>query len=410
MLETVGLLAATSLAAALPQALGAAAAERPVADIVEISHGLGDRGLSDLAQQLQAGTVVARPATDVTELIENLSRRGLLQDADFVLDSAQSRSTGHLVALINALRMVRNHAASAAVLERAALTRAPGDIAALIHDLHATGNQKLACDVLIISAARRPPHDFLTLLSTLDEGHREVEWVLKHAARTSSASDAALLCRALTNIALARHAETVLTCTLKERPTGHAGQFLTILHRAGAAALTEEALLARARRTPPTALAPWALALASARLNRQLDAVLRGGGVERDPGDITILLRQIENADSSSIPMSGQIFDRLVHACLTLLPVESLAHLVLVLEIASLRTYAAAFARQAAARHSGAFASALRKERTKNEQRVLSSRFWRRDPGDAHVSRDGIPPVATGRARRQGQHRRVPGQ
>ncbi|GGV69853.1 hypothetical protein GCM10010277_80300 [Streptomyces longisporoflavus] len=409
VLDMVAVLVPTDLAAALPQALRAAAVERPTSDIVELSRGLGAGGWCDLTSELQAAAVAARPATDVTELIESLSRQGLLQDADFVFDSAQSRGTGHLVALVAALRTARNHVAAAAVLQRAALTRAPGDIAALITDLHATGNQKPACDVLIEAAARRPACDFLSLLSALDEGHREVRWVLEHAARISSASDGALLFRALNEIPLPSHAEMVLACTLKERPTGHAGHFLRILHQGGAAALDERALLERAREMPPTAVASLALALASVRLGAQLDAVLRGGGAEKGAGEITILLRQVARADSHTAPMSGRIFDRLAHACLDLLPVEDLAVLVLALEAASLNLHAAALTRSARTRHHGAFTSCLRKERTKNEQKVFSTRFWR-SQGDVPLPAPGpltdvtwVKATADGR---RGRHRR----
>ncbi|WRZ88176.1 hypothetical protein OHB54_03395 [Streptomyces sp. NBC_01007] len=391
VLRTVDLLAPGPLAAALPQALRAAAAERSVPDIVEISRELGARGWTDLTHELQAGAVSARPANDLTELIGSLSRCGLLRDAAFVLDSAQSRSTGHLVALVSALRMVRDHAASAAVLERAALTRTPGDIAALINDLHATGNQTLACDVLILSAARRTSNDFLALLRALDEGHREVRWVLEHAASISSPGDATLLFRVLNDVALASHAETVFARTLEKRPTGHSGQFLSILHRAGAAALTEEALLERSRRTPPTAVALLALALASANLISQLDAVLRGGA-ERDTGEITILLRRIERADSRNAPMAGQIFDRLACVCLAFLPVETLAKHVLGLEAARFETHAAALSQRAGIQYGSAFTSSLHKERTKNEQKVLSVRFWRKLKADAtHADPDPQP-------------------
>lgn len=407
VLDLVAALAPTDQRAALPQALRAAAVERPVSDIVQISHGLRAGGWCDLTNELQAAAVAARPATDATELIESLGRHGLLQDADFVFDSAQSRSTGHLVALVSALRMVRNHVAATAVLQRAALTRAPGDIAALINDLHATGNQRLACDVLIAAAARRSARDFLPLLSALDEGHREVHWVLEHAARTSSASDAALLFQALTEVALASHAEMVFACTLKERPTGHAGHFLRVLYHSGAAVIDEQVLPDRARKMPPTALASLALALASAGLEKQLDAVLRGGA-EREAGEITILLRQVERADSVSAPMSSRIFDRLTHACLDLLSAEDLVGLVLALEAASLTIHAAMLTQRARTRHNGAFTSVLRKERTKNEQKVLSTRFWRRQSGNLvpEPSADVASRKATPDKNRRGRHRR----
>ncbi|MFD3580514.1 hypothetical protein [Streptomyces sp. NPDC058644] len=408
VLDMVTVLAPTDLATALPHALRAAAAERPATDIVELSRGLGAEGRCGLTSELQAAAVATRSATDVTELIESLSRHGLLQDADFVFDSAQSRSTGHLVALVSALRMVRNHVAAAAVLQRAALTRAPGDIAALINDLHATGNQTLACDVLIDSAARRSARDFLTLLSALDEGHLEVLWLLQHAARTSSASDAALLFRAVNEVALPFYAEMVLACTLKERPTGHAGHFLRILHHAGAAALDEQALLERARNMPPTAVASLALALASAHLDDQLDAVLQGGGAERDAGEITILLRQVERADSHNAPLNGRIFNRLAHACVEQLSVADLVGLVLALEAASLNLRAATLTHSARTRHNGAFTSSLRKERTRNEQRVLSTRFWRSQNGEPSLvpgADETLMRTAPDRHRR-GRHRR----
>ncbi|MFF9898256.1 hypothetical protein [Streptomyces longispororuber] len=407
VLDLVAALALTDRASALPQALRAAAVERPVSDIVEISHGLRAGGWCGLTNELQAAAVAARPATDATELIESLGRHGLLQDADFVFDSAQTRSTGHLVALVSALRMVRNHVAATAVLQRATHTRAPGDIAVLINDLHATGNQKLACDVLIEAAAQRSARDFLTLLRALDEGHREVHWVLEHAARTSSASDAALLFRALTEVALTSHAEMVFACTLAERPTGHAGHFLRVLHHSEAAVIDEQVLSDHARKMSPAALASLALALASVGLEEQLDAVLRGGA-EREAGEITILLRHVERADSPSAPMSRKIFDRLTHACLDLLSVEDLVGLTLALEAASLTTHAAMLTLHASTRHNRAYTSALRKERTKNEQKVLSTRFWRRQSGDASpaLSADGTSRMALSDKSRRKRHRR----
>ncbi|MEU6124764.1 hypothetical protein [Streptomyces sp. NPDC047123] len=414
VLEAVTALAPTSVGGLLTQGLRSAAVERPASDIVELSRGLGAAGWGSLTDELQAAAVAARPATDVTEIIESLSRHGLLQDADFVFDSAQSRSTGHLVALVSALRMVRNHVAAAAVLQRAARTRRPGDIAGLINDLHATGNQKLACDVLIEAAASRSPQDFLAVLGALDEGHRELDWVLNHAARTSSANDAALLFRAVDGVALAEQAELVLTCTLKERPTGHAGHFLSILHRSGTAALEERALLARARAMPPTAVASLALALASADLDEQLDVVLRGGGAEREAAEIAIMLRQMERADSQNAPMSGRIFGRLVCVFLALWQVEDLARLVLDLQAASLSLHAATLVQRASAHHKGAFTSSLHRERTKNEQKVLSTRFWRRERAGGGRSvrippADGSFAEAGPGENRRGRHRRTQG-
>ncbi|MGW6317687.1 hypothetical protein [Streptomyces sp. NPDC055099] len=411
VLDLVTVLAPTDLATALPHALRAAAAERPAPDIVELSRTLGAQDFRALTSALQAAAVATRSATDVTELIESLSRHGLLQDADFVFDSAQSRSTGHLVALVSSLRMVRNHVAAAAVLQRAALTRAPADIAVLINDLRATGNQTLACDVLIESAARRSARDFWALLEALDEGHREVRWLLEHTARTSSASDAALLFRAVSEVAPPSHAEIVLACTLKERPTGHAGHFLRILHHSGAAVLELQALGERARTMAPTAVASWALALASVHLDGHLDIVLREGGAARDAGAITILLRRVERLDSHPVPMSGRIFSRLAHACLDLMSVEDLVGLVLALEAASLHLHAATLTRSARARHSGAFTSSLRKARTRNEQKVLSTRFWRSQgdaPGLAAGSEEALVQGAPDR-RRRGRHRRSQG-
>ncbi|MER6560333.1 hypothetical protein ABT300_21875 [Streptomyces sp. NPDC001027] len=406
VLEAVDLLATGPVAAALPQALRAAASERPVSDIVELSHGLGENGWDGLTYALQAEAVSVRPATDVTELIDSLSCRGLLRDADFVFDNAQSCTSGHLVALVSALRVVRNHAASAAVLDRAALTRAPGDVATLINDLHATGNGTLACDVLIVSAARRAPDDFLAVLRALDERHCEVHWVLEHAAGVTSPSDAALLFRTLNDVALPSHAETVLASTLENRPTGHAGQFLTILHHGDAPELTTEALLERARMMPPAMVAPLVLALASANLRSQLDAVLRGGGAERDGGEIAILLKQITFADSPIAPLQGHVFDRLTHVCLSLLPAETLADHVLALEEASLNWHAATLTQRAGAHHLSAFTSVLKRLRTKDEQRVFSRRFWTAEHASGlHSGRtSGATPVAL--PGRRGQHRR----
>lgn len=409
VLEAVDLLATGPAADALPQALRAAAWERPVSDIVEISQGLREKGWDGLTHALQAEAVSVRPATDITELIDSFSRRGLLRDADFVLDNAQSCSSGHLVALVSALRVVRNHAASAAVLERAALTRAPGDVATLINDLHATGNGTLACDVLIVSAARRSPDDFVALLRALDERHREVSWVLEHAAGMTSPSDAALLFRTLNEVGLPSHAEAVFVSTIENRPTGHAGQFLTILHRRDAPALMAEALLERARTMPPAMVAPLVLALASADLRGQLDAVLRGGGAERDGGEIAILLKQTTLVDSPIAPLRGRVFDRLTQVCLSLLPVETLAGHVLALEEANLDGHAATLAQRASAHHRSAFTSALKRLRTRDEQKVFSRRFW--TPEHAGGLQSGR---ASGAARlappgRRGQHRRARG-
>lgn len=406
VLEAVDLLATGPAAAALPQALRAAASERPVSDIVEISHGLGENGWDGLTHALQAEAVSVRPATDVTELIDSLSCRGLLRDADFVFDSAQSRSSGHLVALVSALRVVRNHAASAAVLERAALTRAPGDVATVINDLHATGNGTLACDVLIVSAARRTPDDFLALLRALDDRHREVHWVLEHAAGMISPSDAALLFRTLNDVALPLHAETVLASTLESRPTGHAGQFLTILHRGNVPELTAEALLERARTMPPAMVAPLVRALASTDLRSQLDAVLRGGGAERDGGEIAILLKQIALADSPSALLQSPVFDRLTHLCLAQLPVETLADHVLALEEANLYGHAATLTQRASAHHRGAFTSLLNRLRTKDEQKVFSRRFWTAEHTGGFQGDRTSSAAPTALPGRRGRHRR----
>lgn len=405
VLEAVDLLATGPAAAALPQALRTAASERPVSDIVEISHRLGENGWDDLTQALQAEAVSVRPATDVTELIESLSCRGLLRDADFVFDNAQSRSSGHLVALVSALRVVRNHAASAAVLERAALERAPADVATLINDLHATGNGTLACDVLIVSAARRTPDDFLALLSALDERHREVHWVVEHAAGMTSPSDAALLFRRLNEVALPSHAETVLASTLETRPTGHTRQFLTILHHGNAPELTTEALLERARTMPPAMVAPLVLALSSAGLRDQLDAVLRGGGAERDGSEIAILLKQITRVDSPIAPLQGHVFACLTQVCLSLLPTGTLARHVLALEEADLKRHADALANLASAHHRSAFTSVLQRLRTRDEQKVFSRRFWAPEQTSGLQSdrTSGAAPVAL--PSRKGQHR-----
>ncbi|MEV6120416.1 hypothetical protein AB0M23_07805 [Streptomyces sp. NPDC052077] len=404
VLEAVELVLAGPGAAVLPLALRAAAAERPVSDIVEIGRGLGENGRHGLTHVLQAETVSVRPATDVTELIDTLSSRGLLRDADFVFDNAQSCSSGHLVALVSALRVVRNHRAAAAVLERAALTRAPADVATLINDLHATGNGVLACDVLVVSAAARTRDDFLALLRALDGRHHEVGWVLGHAAGTTGPGDAALLFRTLNDVALPERAETVLAFTLENRPTGHAGQFLAILHQGGAPELTADALLVRARAMPTAMVARLVLALASAYLPEQLDAVLRGGGAERDGGEIAILLRQMALADSPFAPLRDLVFDRLTEVCLSLLPAETVAGHVLALEEASLDAHAATLVQRAGARYRGAFTSELKRLRTKDEQKVFSRRFWLPErPGDP---RPGTPRGSLPRRRGRPRHRR----
>ncbi|MGW6318791.1 hypothetical protein [Streptomyces sp. NPDC055099] len=116
----------------------------------------------------------------------------------------------------------------------------------------------------------------------------------------------------------------------------------------------------------------------------------------------------MKGLDSYSAPVSGRIFDRLAHACLDLLSVEVLAGLVLALEAASFNVHAAALTDSARARHGLTLTSSLRKERTRNEQEVLSKRFWR-SQDEGPLSPPGRVSVEETPGRRRGCHRRGQG-
>ncbi|MFF1959854.1 hypothetical protein ACFVWX_23090 [Streptomyces sp. NPDC058220] len=367
----------------LSAALDAMAGQRAVGDIVALSQAMHDVGWHHLPGVLASSVAGRRPATDVAELIEELARCGLEREADVVFLSTQSRRVEHLIALVSALQSTNKHAAAASVLFRAITTRPLADITALITDLHATGRHQQASDALITALRTVDTGDLTDQLGSLDKTYPGSHTLLEGATRQASPEEAAGMFLALEASALPHHADIVFECTLRERPTGHAGIFLNLLRGSQSHYTSILALRERARADQATAVtASLILALTSGELLFELDAVL-DSAIENEAADIAMLLRQLRKLDNPKMPLVGAIARRMLNGTLRVRTVSEHVSLVMALETAELTEHSSDLVAAATALYARQFTDALKKERTKHEQKILSRAFWRKTPAAA---------------------------
>ena len=293
---------------------------------------------------------------------------------------AQSRRVEHLIALVSALQSTNKHAAAASVLFRAITTRPLADITALITDLHATSRHQQASDALITALRSVDAGDLTDLLGSLDKTYPGSRTLLEGATRQASAEEAAGMFLALEASALPHHADIVFECTLRERPTGHASIVLGLLRDSQSDYTSILALRERVRAEHATATtASLILALASGELLFELDAVL-DGTIENEAADTAMLLKQLKKLDNPRMPLVGAIARRMLHGTLRVRTVSEHVSLVMALEAAGLTEHSSDLIAAATALYARQFTDALKRERTKHEQKILSRAFWRKTP------------------------------
>ncbi|MFE7794298.1 hypothetical protein [Streptomyces sp. NPDC057460] len=199
---------------------------------------------------------------------------------------------------------------------------------------------------------------------------------MEMAVATGSPERAAHLLTWLEDSELPSLAEVVFQQTLREKPTGHAGLFLQVLDRSGAAVVQEASLYARACAPQGPDMAPLLLALAAARQLPAVGAVVRGCISNHDIAELVLLLRQLRNLDHPTRPRATGVIDRIIAAVVQSWPTVQQATLVISLAGAGLTHDADRLARRAAGQPK--FKGILKNEQTKHEQKVLSLAFWRK--------------------------------
>ncbi|MFI8360044.1 hypothetical protein ACIGD1_07770 [Streptomyces sp. NPDC085612] len=369
-------LAGTGLDGTVVSAIDAVAVERTVHDIVTLSCSLTEAGMNPVKSVLHTAAATRRSAYDVAALAEALSRAGLHGDAETVFSATQNQTIEHLLALVSALQAMDKHHVATAVINHAIASRPTADTQVLITDMHAMGRHQQASEALITALQSVPPADLSQLLYGLDRTHPGATVLLERAARTAGYKEAAAVVAGLERNGLTEHARTVFTCTVRGRPTGHAAWFLIHLNQAGSAFTGSPFLLAQAQSGPPAAMAPLVLALGAAGLHAELTCLLQAL-VHRDAEEIVLLLKQLERLGGANGPEREAVGNRIMTTTAAARQVPFQVVLVLALEAAGLSGNAAALVSAATASKGRSFTDALRKERFKHHQRVLSRAFWR---------------------------------
>ncbi|MFD6888606.1 hypothetical protein [Streptomyces sp. NPDC059957] len=370
-------LVGTGLDASIAAAVDAVAVERTVYDIVDLSCALTEAGMHPVKSALLTAAATRRSAYDVAALAEALSRAGLRQDAEDVFRTTQGQTVEHLLALVCALQAMNKHHVATAVVNQAIFSRPTADTCLLITDMHAMGRHQQASEALITALRSVASGELPQLLDGLDRTSPGAKALLESAARTAGPKEAAAVAAGLEANGLTEYARTVFTSIVRGRPTGHVAWFLIHLHQARSAFAGSVFLVGEARSGPPAAMAPLLLGLGAAGLKGELASLLQVL-VHRDVEEIVLLLRQLARLGSAAGPERPSIGVHLVEEAAQSRSVPDQVGLVLALEAAGLLRDAAALVQAATGRGGRSFTEALRKERSKHHQRVLSRSFWQR--------------------------------
>ena len=372
-------LTGAQLETAVAAAMEAAAAHRSVPDLTSLTVALRHAEQHHCCEPLLRAVAAGRPATDIADLMGTLSGHGRIEDADTLFQAAQEHSAGHLISLLYALLQTHEHDRAWSVLIHAARTRPITEVAVLITDLLTTDRRQHSAQVLLTALRNRSASDRQALVAALHGLPPGAEEITGKIAADSSPDEAAALLVYLNECGYPRLGEVVFQRTLQERPVSHCGYFLTSLAGRLARQATAEALIGRARTAPAADVAPLLLALASSSaLASLLDAVARTCAATRHIPDLVQLVNYIRNRDSPTLPLADRPVSRLVGYAVTDRAVLDLVALVIALEAAGLRADAHRLETAAATEHGRSFKEALRRERTKHEQKVLSRSFWRK--------------------------------
>ncbi|WP_159392358.1 hypothetical protein [Streptomyces niveus] len=365
--------AGTEVEAASLTALGPAVDRRSAQELVELTIALRAAGRHEHADSLPVAVAERCEARDVVNVIECFTAKGMIGEADLILSVTQDGGVSHLLALVRALVQGKQNDAAASVVDRAVRHRPPDNIATMIADLYNTNHLPQAAQALM-GSLRRPDVSSRFLLHHLDETYPGAEAVVEMVAATGSPERAAHLLKCLEGAELPPLAEVVFQQTLREKPTGHAGMFLDVLARSGAAVMQEADLYGRACTAQGADMAPLLLALAAAGRLPAQDAVVRGCISNHDIAELVLLLRQLHNLDHPIRPRATFIVDRIIATVTQSWPMVQQAALVISLAGADLTDDADRLACRAAGQPK--FKGILKNEQTKHQQKVLSRAFW----------------------------------
>ncbi|MGA5411368.1 hypothetical protein ACPCSC_29465 [Streptomyces lavendulocolor] len=356
-------------------ALGPAAARRSPQEVVELSIALRSAGRDKHAESLQIAAAEQRSSKDIVHLIECFASKGMTLDADYVFAATQDRETRHVRGLVRALVQARHSDPAATVVDHAVRHWSVDDIASMIADFYSTEHFPQAAQALMGTLHHRP--DAVTaLFQALDRVPPGSEAVVEMAAASGSPEEAAYLLTCLESAELPSLAEVVFHSTLTQRPTGHAGLFLQVLGRYGAAAGQETALHDRARKAYGPDMARLLLALAATAMSRAISSVVRGAIADREPTEVVLLIKQLHAVDHPLSPRADDVLEHINDSVVDTWPVAKQAALVIALLEADLAGDAELLTKRASAQPR--FKGTLKHEQTKHTQRVLSLRFWRK--------------------------------
>lgn len=375
--------AGTEVEPASLTALGPAVDRRNAQELVELTIALRTAGRHKHADSLPVAVAERCTARNIVNMIECLTAKGMAGEADLILSATQSRGVSHVLALVRALVQGKQNEAAAWVVDRAVRDRPADYIATMIADLYSTNHFPQAAQALMCFL-RRSDVSTRFLVRCLDETYPGAEAMVEMVVATGSPERAAQLLTCLEGGELPLLAEVVFQQTLREKPTGHAGLFLDVLDRSGAAVVQEAGLYARACAAQGSDMAPLLLALAAAGRLPARDAVVRGCISNRDVAELILLLRQLHNLDHPVRPRATGVVDRIIAAVTQSWPMVQQATLVISLAGAGLAHDADRLTRRAAGQPK--FKGILKNEQTKHEQKVLSRAFWRK----SSLSRDGV--------------------
>ncbi|QIJ63512.1 ATP/GTP-binding protein [Streptomyces sp. JB150] len=364
-------LAGGELDGAVVTAMSAAAAQRPVPDLVTLRLTLREVRLSRYADVLQRAVAAGRSASDVAEFLRALSHHGLERDAETVFALTQDRSIGHLIPLVQALRDGR----AWSVLSRAGRCRPVDDVAVLISELHMAGRHQFAANLLVLTVRSRPVDQIEQLLDLLGGMAPGLESVMRTAARILTPAECAALLTWLEHHGLDAPAEAVFRCAVHDELAGQAGLFLAALAEAGSRCAGRDVLCRHASTMEVPTLAHLMLALESASLTSQLDAVITDRYLHGPVVDVALLVKRL-GSTSGVGPRAERVQRRILHHMVRARSCADQAALVGALQAAGLGALADLLVTEALKAHGRQFKDHLTRERTKHEQKVMSRAFW----------------------------------
>ncbi|WP_330358368.1 hypothetical protein [Streptomyces chartreusis] len=333
------LLARPDLNGILTEIITTPVRERSCAELTTLVIHLHQSSVRHLAETLQRAMALHRAATDVAELIAALHQANLPDAANTVFWQTQQRTTGYLVALTSALHTANLDQEAAEVLSHALSSRPVADNASLIVDLHVAGRLQDASNALATVLRSFPSAYVRDILDRLDQIHpgMNARSLLTEAATRGSAADAADMLVALLDCHLSEHAQAVYSCTVQQRPTGHAAAALRQLEQRRPHYLTPPALQTQARTSTASQNTNLALALHMARLPGHFDAVLSGGALERTPIEAAMVVHNLEALRLPSKGQSIQVADHLLARAVQDYPIDRQLAWVTALEASAVR-------------------------------------------------------------------------